>query len=315
MGLTYKFLWLIILLGKVHSKNLSWDRKCTQKFPDCQKDGTWYTNTACNRKTCGPTFPQCIELPPDKEFRQAMLDAHNELRNKLASGADTTGGNTNAANMMAFSYDLALEYTSICHVHGCKMVHDKCRGTEKFPSPGQNLASHIREEHEKITDEIVEPFLKIATYKELVQGWYDEIKLDNFADIIENFNRFEHKTGHFTALIWADCTHVGCARAIDRSLEKEFTIHLTCNYGPGGNVIGGQMYKKGTACSACPAGVQCNTKYTSLCGEANNDAVDTGQNPYRAQDIARGRQNISFSPNRYVYVLVFVSKVLIMYCQ
>lgn len=51
---------------------------------------------------------------------------------------------TAAANMRAISYDLSLEYTAICHVHGCLMEHDECRGTTKFPVVGQNLAEQIR---------------------------------------------------------------------------------------------------------------------------------------------------------------------------
>lgn len=281
MNFLLKLLCLILLNNRVEPKSNSSDKECTKKFPDCKRDGKMYTNTACERQNCDPKFKECIELPPDAEFRQAMLDKHNELRNKIASGQDTTGGNSAAANMRALSYDLGLEYTSICHVHGCRMVHDKCRGTKLFPEAGQNLAMLTRTEHEPITQEIVDQFSTLDTFKELVDGWYDEIKLDDFTNKIDPFD-FKHETGHFTALIWATTTHMGCARAIDRTKEKEFDVHLTCNYSPDGNIIGASMYKKGEGCSQCPSGIKCNSKYKALCGEDNNQAVHAGENPYRS---------------------------------
>lgn len=93
-------------MGIVNSKSESLDKDCETKLPPCDDDdGKFYTNTASARPACGPKFKECIEMPPDAEFRQAMLDIYNELRNKFASGQDTTGGNTNAANMRALSYD------------------------------------------------------------------------------------------------------------------------------------------------------------------------------------------------------------------
>ena len=39
----------------------------------------------------------------------------------------------------------------------------------------------------------------------------------------------------------------------------------TCNYGPGGNYIGGQLYRAGPACSQCPPGSGCSSQHPGLC--------------------------------------------------
>lgn len=43
--------------------------------------------------------------------------------------------------------------------------------------------------------------------------------------------------GHFTQVMWADSTHVGCARAECPGQAKP-TFVSVCNYGPGGNIVG-----------------------------------------------------------------------------
>ena len=39
----------------------------------------------------------------------------------------------------------------------------------------------------------------------------------------------------------------------------------TCNYGQGGNYIGGQLYRAGPACSQCPPGSGCSSQHPGLC--------------------------------------------------
>lgn len=43
--------------------------------------------------------------------------------------------------------------------------------------------------------------------------------------------------GHFTQVMWAESTHVGCARA-ECPGQKKRTFVSVCNYGPGGNIVG-----------------------------------------------------------------------------
>merc|ERR1711874_409174 len=57
---------------------------------------------------------------------------------------------------------------------------------------------------------------------------------------------------------------VGCG-ATSYKNGRWFSTLYTCNYGPNGNFINGQMYKQGPACSACGNGEQCSTSFPGLC--------------------------------------------------
>lgn len=79
-------------------------------------------------------------------------------------------------------------------------------------------------------------------------------------------HRFTLQTGHYTQLLWADTTLIGCG--FKMFFEAGWWKKLyTCNYGPAGNIIFSQMYLQGAPCSACPAGTSCSLEYPGLCGE------------------------------------------------
>lgn len=289
----------------------SWDKDCMQKWPSCTFEDVLTINTACARRSCGPRFKTCFELPADSEFRQAVLDRHNELRNKVASGEETRSGLVKAANMMAFSYDMSLEYTAICHVNGCKMEHDQCRGSKKFPEAGQNLAMRGRFSSNPFSKETMDEALSKDKFQELVSNWYDqEIELDTFTSTIDKF-AFKHETGHLTALLWAKTTHVGCAKAIEKPDDKKYTMHITCNYSPQGNVDDETIYIKGDPCTKCPAGTTCNDKFTSLCGKIDDTDIKAGPNPYRATDEKNSGHNFGKYSEGKVKVGLFVCALLI----
>ena len=75
-------------------------------------------------------------------------------------------------------------------------------------------------------------------------------------------------------VVWAETTKVGCGAATYRD-GKWFATLYTCNYGPNGNFIRGEMYRAGPACSACPPGTQCSQQFPGLCG------------PYQAKLVLR----------------------------
>lgn len=77
--------------------------------------------------------------------------------------------------------------------------------------------------------------------------------------------RFRTAIGHYTAMVWSNTNRVGCGLTEFRE-GKWFAKLYTCNYGPSGNYIGGQMYANGPACSQCPQGTSCSTTFPGLCG-------------------------------------------------
>lgn len=252
-----------------YNVQLNPDPECRIKWPDCHHHD--FINTICLYPHCGSRGSSCKELPPDAEFRRAMLEVHNKLRNKVASGEERRNGLVSAADMKVLSYDLGLEYTALCHVNGCSLEPDKCRRTPRFLSVGQNVAKAYSSRNARKGD----------TFSQLIEKeWYEaEIARENFTDVISNYT-LNLEAIHFTALIWADVAYVGCARAIMEHNASVSVVFLTCNYGPAPNWIGGKIYEEGPPCSKCPRNVKCNKFYGALCGEIEIIDTNIGQNPY-----------------------------------
>ncbi|KAK5979818.1 hypothetical protein GCK32_004607 [Trichostrongylus colubriformis] len=60
-------------------------------------------------------------------------------------------------------------------------------------------------------------------------------------------------------MAWHDNVRLGCA--IQRCRNFYFVV---CQYGPGGNIVGGYIYNVAAVCSECPFGTACNST-TALC--------------------------------------------------
>lgn len=121
-------------------------------------------------------------------------------------------------------------------------------------------------------------------------GWYEsEIGKDGFKELIDNFIRFNHETGHFTILIWKKTTHLGSAIAFDRPNHRKFTMHKRCDNFPQDNMYETPMLTKSPPCSKRPSGTSCNSEYISLCGEIDNKDIHFRQKPYRKVDKAEGK--------------------------
>ena len=97
--------------------------------------------------------------------------------------------------------------------------------------------------------------------------WYDEVEIFSNKHI-QPF-KFSTPTGHYTQLVWADTDKVGCGATSYRE-GKWFATLYTCNYGPNGNFIRGEMYTDGSACSECSAGSFCSLRYPGLCGQCSH---------------------------------------------
>jgi len=64
--------------------------------------------------------------------------------------------------------------------------------------------------------------------------------------------RFTSGTGAYTQVVWADTHLVGCGFTAFYGFDGWYYKLYVCNYGPGGNIIGGSMYKPGLNCTQCP---------------------------------------------------------------
>ncbi|KAJ8971424.1 hypothetical protein NQ317_018159 [Molorchus minor] len=97
---------------------------------------------------------------------------------------------------------------------------------------------------------------------------YDEIK-DIQAGVIDSFKSTDPATGHFTQVVWAATTEIGCgmSKSGDQKPLLSATYYVACNYGVGGNMLGAKIYTRGPACSQCKNGLKCNSDYPGLCGE------------------------------------------------
>jgi hypothetical protein len=84
---------------------------------------------------------------------------------------------------------------------------------------------------------------------ELAQLWADEKSLWTY-DVLTstNFNG----VGHYTQMIWANTTAVGCGLAKCATAQGDVSF-LVCDYAPAGNVLGQPPYVAGSGVNqACP---------------------------------------------------------------
>nr|CAH7724543.1 unnamed protein product [Callosobruchus chinensis] len=242
------FALLVILLKASHAL-----RHCSDDWPDCVKG----KNTVCLREEDCSAVDDCEAGPMTYKVRKKLVDLHNQLRNHLAGG-DPNLPSVQAANMMVVSYDSDLQHTADCHINRCQWGHDDCRGTKKFKVAGQNLfMSKAKSGDQKLGFAEPEKFVETG-----IQAWYDEIKLASPTDV--DAFQMNLATGHWTQLIWAETTHLGCAISAQFNGEE---VYLACNYGPEGNLVNKKIADRGEPCSKCPLGIFCNQEYKNLCGE------------------------------------------------
>jgi hypothetical protein len=125
-------------------RRLLWS--CSRRI---QKKNSILQNSTCSIK-CGAdkhSACDCKMTPPRTyisddlvQFRQDILDKHNELRNKFASGEEPKTAGKKASNMMVLNYDLELEHIAKCHGGHIVSDHDQCRLAHDKTPVGQNLA-------------------------------------------------------------------------------------------------------------------------------------------------------------------------------
>ena len=157
---------------------------------------------------------QCYALTPSEQ--NEILKSHNQIRNSL-NLPNLRWSNSLASKAQSWVNELE-------NSHSCKMKHSRMSGL------GENLywASPIRYSSGNNQIQSIEP-------KAVVWTWADEKPYYNYSS---NSCAYGKVCGHYTQLIWANTTEVGCAKVICANKSQIWS----CNYNPPGNYIGQRPY-------------------------------------------------------------------------
>ncbi|XP_051164454.1 venom allergen 5-like [Leptopilina boulardi] len=162
--------------------------------------------------------------------RNEIVNVHNEYRRKVASGNERRGRpgpQPRARNMPNMVWDNEIASIAQRWANQCKFDHDKCRSVRRF-GVGQNIALAWTTGSNP------------SSIRDLITMWYNEVALFN-RNQVERYV-FSADTGHYTQMLWATSTNIGCGYVNYMDGNKN-TVYLVCNYGPAGNIIGGKMYE------------------------------------------------------------------------
>uniref|UniRef100_A0AAY4E5V8 LCCL domain-containing protein n=1 Tax=Denticeps clupeoides TaxID=299321 RepID=A0AAY4E5V8_9TELE len=185
--------------------------------------------------------------------REEILQLHNKLRG---------GVYPTASNMEYMVWDDELERSATHWAEQCLWEHGP---HDLLSSIGQNLAVHWGR-------------YRSPAYH--VQAWYDEVK-DYTYPYAHECNPWcpDRCSGpmctHYTQLVWATTTRVGCALHTCPSMSVfgevwVNAVYLVCNYSPKGNWIGEAPYQHGRPCSQCPPSYGGGCK-ENLCYKVTNN--------------------------------------------
>lgn len=161
------------------------------------------------RATSGDDEARASEAAPRASSGNAILDAHNARRAAHCAPA-LAWSDALAAQAQGWADHLAGS--------GCQLEHSDS-------SYGENLAAG--------TSGMLSP-------EDVVEMWYAERESYAFDE-----GGFSMDTGHFTQLVWAGSSSLGCAMARCSDLDV-----WVCNYDPPGNVEG--EYQTNVHPTPCP---------------------------------------------------------------
>ncbi|XP_055604858.1 tabinhibitin 3-like [Uranotaenia lowii] len=218
------------------------------------------THVACNAKLefANPTG---ITISLNDTRKARIVQLHNQLRNKIASGKqDYPGGFYPSAARMTKQWDDELAYIAGFNARRCQLGHDKCRATPKYPASGQNLAYYKYIKGKPDMDKVIDT---------LVNRWYAEYKDANVGHIQKYPEGYQGpQIGHFTEFVQDRNDRVGCA-LVQWFDSPKTVINLACNYART-NIFGQTVYIAGDVASQCTSGT--NPDYPALC--RSNELVD-----------------------------------------
>ncbi|BHF61636.1 Peptidase inhibitor [Sparganum proliferum] len=144
-----------------------------------------------------------------------------------------------AADMQTMVYDTRLEALAQEWTNRCVFEHPTWNN-RKYKAYGQNLA--ITGNRDLLDS------LHVA-----MTGWYAERR--NYLG--QHNYCLRQPCAHYTAMIWANTTKVGCAYTRCDHIYNMKSYLSACQYEPRGNWIGQKPYLRGISCSQCRPGQGC----------------------------------------------------------
>jgi pathogenesis-related protein 1 len=180
-----------------------------------------------------PGGAAAVESRPE-QARTGMIEAHNAVRDRVHPDLPEMSWSEQAAEQ-------AQEWADTLARNGCRMRHNP-----DLQDHGQNLfwAGPRREvtvtrsgQTGEIVDREVRTSVQEITAQDVVESWASEKQwYDYEAD--ECRAPEGESCGHYTQIVWADTTEVGCGMSV---CEDKGQI-WTCDYYPAGNIVGQRPY-------------------------------------------------------------------------
>lgn len=203
--------------------------------------------------------------------KATIVHLHNQVRAKVANGQEDRGSPgpmPSASNMKELQWDDEIASVAQRWAEQCSFGHDQIRDVSRF-AVGQNVFMSSSTDSSAPVD-----------WDQAINGWYDEVK--DYSNQNIDISRFSTETGHFTQVVWADTSRIGCGSVVykDEAWVNRFTV---CNYGSAGNFGGQRLYQRGEPCSSCPEGTSCSSAHPGLC--ADESRASQGFNSMHGHDF------------------------------
>lgn len=181
----------------------------TSKTSSSSSSTTTAKTTADPEATTASTASSSVQSKTTAEAisasdRAAVLDTHNSLRARHQD----TGSLVWNDDLAAYAYNYAQSLKG--------GDSDPCNYILKHSGGqyGENLAAGTN-----------------SAPADLVNLWYDEIKYYDYNNVT-GIEHDGHEVGHFTQLVWASSTDLGCS--VERCTNG--AVYLICEYSPAGNI-------------------------------------------------------------------------------
>ncbi|XP_071449351.1 scoloptoxin SSD552-like [Hetaerina americana] len=183
--------------------------------------------------------------------KQQILSMHNQMRQRVANGQ--VHGQPPAANMKEMVWDDELARIAQNWANQGRVSHNSPRSS-RF-TVGENIAATWTYGHPS-------PSGSSPDFRKCISDWFAEVSYFPSSNVRQY--QFSHSTGHYSQLVWGDTYLVGCGYSYYVDPQKGYTKFYVCNYGPAGNIVGGQLYHSG-APSCSSFGLYPSGRYSGLC--------------------------------------------------